>query len=81
MTRKNDTELTDHDRIDLLEEAYDFLEQAITNVRRAVRGTELEAGAKAYLLPTLIMSLSDDHEYLGQQSNIAELIQALYEGE
>jgi hypothetical protein len=82
MNRRTSTpnDLADHERIDLLEEAYDSLEQAIANIRRAVRGTGLEAGANAYLLPTLIMSLSDDHEYLGHQSNVAELIQALFDG-
>ena len=74
--RENDVE----ERIDELKEAREHLEQAITLIRRAVRGTSEEQRAESYVLATLAMCRGDEQDYLGQQpANIAELIDTLRE--
>ncbi len=70
------------ERIDHLEYAQDLLYEAIDQIRAAIRRTGIEAGAEAYIIPTLKMAASDEHEYLGSQPyNVAELIKALEDSE
>ncbi len=71
-----------YERIALLEEAQGLLEKALSLVREAVWGTGLYNRAEAYIVPTLRMAISDDHNYLGgQPSNLAEMIDSLHEEE
>lgn len=66
------------ERIDQLEYAQDLLYEAIEQIQAAIRRTDLEAGAEAYIIPTLKMAASSEHEYLGSQPyNVTELIEAL----
>lgn len=74
--------LNDTERIVLLEEARECLNEAIDLIKQAVQGTSLEDRAESYVLPSLTMCASDEHDYLGSQPcNIAEMIQALFDGD
>ncbi|NDJ76981.1 MAG: hypothetical protein GYB65_12065 [Chloroflexi bacterium] len=69
---------TKDERIEMLEDARDTLDTAIDLIKQAVDGTGLDNLARAYIIPTLIMSARSDHAYLGSQTaNIDELIDAL----
>jgi hypothetical protein len=68
------------DRIYALEEAQGHLEEALDQVRQAVRGTRLKDRADAYVIPSIAMCIGDDHGYLGRQPcNLAEMIRAFKE--
>lgn len=70
--------LTTADRLALLEDAHEGLQQVIATIRKAISGTDMEARAESYILPSLRMCLDDHHSYLGgQPCNIEEMIQAL----
>lgn len=70
--------LTLQERLDLLYDAQNVIAEAVDNIRQAVQDTGLEDRARAYIIPTLEMSLSDDHGWLGHQPcNIAEMIEHL----
>ena len=64
-------------KISQLEEAKDHLEQAIELIEEAVQGTTLEARALQYIIPTLKMSLDNNHEFMGKNQNIEEMIEEL----
>ncbi len=70
-----------NERVSMLEEAQGLLEEAVSLIRQAVRGTHVEDSAASYLIPHLKMRISDQHEYLGREQNVAELIDALRESE
>jgi hypothetical protein len=53
------------DRINNLQEAQDLIREAIDLIESALRGTDSENHADAYLIPQLKMAISDDHGYLG----------------
>ena len=66
------------ERIDMLYEAQEYLEEAIQLIKGAVRGTDSQSYAESYVIPTLIMAKTEDHGYLGSQpANLDELIQAM----
>ena len=66
------------ERVELLEEASELLQEAIDKIDEAVDGTGEEDRAKAYILPSLKMSLGSGHGYLGSQpANIEELIKGI----
>jgi len=68
------------ERIELLEDAREHLQQALDLIREAVDDTPVEDYARAYIIPTLVMAAHSEHEYLGSQpANIDELIRA-FEG-
>ena len=68
------------ERIELLEDAREHLQQALDLIREAVDDTPVEDYARAYIIPTLVMAARSEHEYLGSQpANIDELIRA-FEG-
>lgn len=68
-------------RINDLEEAQSLIEDAIYLVKQAIEGTDLAAGAEAYIIPTLWMSIDDQHEYLGKQLyNLGEMIDRFRKG-
>ena len=68
------------ERIELLEDAREHLQQALDLIRQAVDDTPVEDYARAYIIPTLVMAANSEHEYLGSQpANIDELIRA-FEG-
>jgi len=70
--------MTNDERIEMLQDAQQLIDEAIEAIRGAIRGTEVEPGAEAYVLPTLQMCASAEHEYLGSQPyNLDELIRAL----
>jgi len=69
-----------HERIEMLEDAREHLQQALDLIRQAVDDTPIEDFARAYIIPTLVMAARSEHEYLGSQpANIDELIRA-FEG-
>jgi len=69
-----------YERIELLEDAREHLQQALDLIRQAVDDTPVEDYARAYIIPTLVMAARSEHEYLGSQpANIDELIRA-FEG-
>ena len=69
-----------YERIELLEDAREHLQQALDLIREAVDDTPVEDYARAYIIPTLVMAANSEHEYLGSQpANIDELIRA-FEG-
>lgn len=70
-----------NERISMLEEAQGLLEEALTLIRQAVRGTHVEDSAESYIIPHLKMRINDQHEYLGREQNVAELIDALRESD
>ncbi|WP_119069238.1 hypothetical protein [Aggregatilinea lenta] len=77
-TRAEDQELGRGERLDMLEEAREYLEQAIHLIRDATRNTGEEDRAEVYIIPTLAMCVGNDHEYLGSQPyNVEELYEAL----
>ena len=66
-----------YERIELLEDAREHLQQALDLIREAVDDTPVEDYARAYIIPTLVMAARSEHEYLGSQpANIDELIRA-----
>ncbi|HML22106.1 MAG TPA: hypothetical protein PKD09_10670 [Aggregatilinea sp.] len=68
------------ERLDMLDEARGYIDEAVRLIREATRGTTEEAGARAYVIPTLKMCAGNDHEYLANQPyNIEELRAALQE--
>ena len=71
-----------HERISNLEEAQNLIAEALDLIKAAIRGTGLKHRAEAYIVPTLIMAISDDHDYLGgQPCNLGEMIEAFRNGE
>lgn len=73
-----DTNMDTHERIEMLEEAREHLEEAIQLIKGALRGTQVDNYARAYIIPSLIMAASENHAYLGSQpANIDELIDTL----
>lgn len=77
-TRTEDRKLGRGERLDMLEEAREYLEQVLHLIRKATRGTGEEDRADAYLIATLQMCAGSEHCYLDRQpANIDELLDAL----
>jgi hypothetical protein len=68
------------EKIELLEEAQEKINEAVDLIREAVEDTDCESGAVAYVIPSLIMCATKEHGYLASQSyNCDELIKSLGE--
>ncbi len=65
------------ERIEILWDARDCLYEAVNAIETAVRGTSLEARAKAYLLPALKEAIGSGAEYAPMPSSLYELLDAL----
>jgi hypothetical protein len=65
------------ERIETLWDARDCLYEAVNAIETAVRGTSLEARAKAYLLPALKEAIGSGAEYAPMPSSLYELLDAL----
>jgi hypothetical protein len=77
-TRTEDQDLERSERLDKLDEAREYIEEAVRLIREATRGTSEENRAEAYVIPTLKMCAGNDHEYLANQPyNVEELHAAL----
>lgn len=67
------------ERIAHLDEAKTLIDEAIQHIKMAVAGTYLEPPVKAYVIPLLIRIATRDHQWLGSQTNLDDLIDALNE--
>jgi len=66
------------ERIELLEDARESIDQAISLIKDAIGDTDIYDYAHSYVLASLTMCARSDHMYLGRQpGNIDELIAAL----
>ncbi len=67
--------------VEVLKDAQIELDEVITKIREAVRGTPVEGAFKAYTLPSLSMiAHEEDHEYMGRDSgNLDALMRELNE--
>ena len=66
------------ERIELLEDARESIDQAIRLIKGAIGDTGISDYAESYVLPTLTMCARSDHWYLGRQrGNIDDLITML----
>lgn len=70
------------ERVDLLVEARELIEEAVSKIQEAVADTPEESRADAYIIPSLEMCCYEKTGWLGKQpSNIEEMIEALQEKE
>jgi len=69
------------EQIDLLTEAQDKLIEVVELVKMAIHGSEVEATATAYLIPSLEQDISDDNQWIGGRNpgNLQNLIDQLTE--
>ena len=69
------------EQIDLLTEAQDKLIGVVELVKMAIHGSEVEATATAYLIPSLEQDISDDNQWIGGRNpgNLQNLIDQLTE--
>lgn len=68
------------EKVKLLKEARELIEEAVDKISKAVIGTSEEHRADAYIIPALEMCCYEKTDWLGSQpSNIEELIKALQE--
>ncbi len=66
------------ERIELLEDARESIDQAVGLIRQAIEGTKLEDYVEAYVIPALVLCARRESEYLGQQpANIDEVIERI----
>lgn len=67
--------------VEVLKDAQIELDEVITKIREAVRGTPVEGTFKAYTLPSLSMiAHEEDHEYMGREGgNLDALMRELNE--
>ncbi|MBN1966613.1 MAG: hypothetical protein JW910_18315 [Anaerolineae bacterium] len=60
--------LSASERADLLHEAYEHIEEAVEQIKQATRDTDEWPRVRAYLVSTLEISLSDDHDWLASNT-------------
>lgn len=65
------------ERIEILWDARDCLYEAVNAIEMAVRGTSLEARARAYLLPALKEAIGSGAEYAPLPSSLYEMLDNL----
>lgn len=65
------------ERIEILWDARDCLYEAVNAIETAVRGTSLEARARAYLLPVLKEAIGSGAEYAPMPSSLYEMLDNL----
>jgi hypothetical protein len=71
-------EMDIEDRIDLLEEARGYIEDAIALIKEALKGTDLYDAAERYIIASLEMCSYAKTRWAGKQPyNIDELIEEL----
>lgn len=68
------SEYTQHERIEMLQDAQGHLREALELVREATRGTEVDVRHDRTLIPAIEQAIDDNHEWLGRQDNIQQLI-------
>ena len=69
------------ERIELLREAQDKLQEAHDLITEAVEGTESEGNVEAYLLDPLAIMISEEHGFLSNDLNIDKVISYIEEEE
>jgi hypothetical protein len=65
------------DRIDLLDEAQDSLRHCIDNIVEAIKDTDLQGNAEAYLVDQLKIHVDSEHGFLSDDLNIEKLKEQL----
>lgn len=71
-----------NERIALLEEAQELMQEAVEKVEQAIRGTGIERRAEAYTLARMKIIANPNHGYLTADEGIHDLIEDLrQEGE
>ncbi|MBN1966100.1 MAG: hypothetical protein JW910_15730 [Anaerolineae bacterium] len=60
--------LSASERADLLHDAYEHIEEAVEQIKQATRDTDEWPRVRAYLVSSLEISLSDDHDWLARNS-------------
>jgi len=70
------------ERIGNLEEAQEKIQEAVSLIREAIKGTTQSSGAEAYVIPSLEMCIGNGHGYMGSQPfNCQDIIDELEEPE